>query len=256
MSSARTAGSVLPAERAFVSSTARLTMESETKMWTSFCLACHEVASRQTLAASNSYRDATSWQAKQKLLHLFVSDAIIRRAVGETAKRSAGSTDPVVRALLAQLEAAEYAPATYEATGEGDVVLHQMRLPLSLVKSYATAAAVAVKDMPVLVNESSAYYALGRIASAQLTYKDEKKKGRFGTLEELTAEGLLEKDFLEHLEYDFKLTASSEKFEATATPKAYGKTGRRSFFVDETAAVRAADHKGQPATPDDPKVEQ
>jgi hypothetical protein len=213
-------------------------------------------ASRQTLAGSNAYRDSTSWQARQKLVHLFVSDSIIKRVVDDTAKRSAGSTDPVVRALLAQLEAAEYAPATYEATGEGDVVLHEMRLPLSLVRSYATAAAVAVKDMPVIIGESTAFYTLNRIASAEVSYKNEKKKGRFGTLEELLAEGLLEKDFLEHIEYEVKLTASSEKFEATATPKLYGKSGRRSFFIDETEVVHGADRKGQPATADDPKVEQ
>jgi hypothetical protein len=211
---------------------------------------------RRTLAVSNAYRDATAWQAKQKLVHLFVSDAIIKRVVDDTMKRSAGSTDPAVRALLMQLEAAEYAPASYEATSEGDVLVHEMRLPLSLVRSYATAAAVSVKDMPVLMGETAAFYTLQRIASAELSYKDEKKKERFGTLEELIAEELLEKEFLEHIEYKIELTATSDKFEATATPKTYGKTGRRSFFLDETGTVRAADRKGQPATADDPKTEQ
>ncbi|MCA1621243.1 MAG: hypothetical protein LC795_18450 [Acidobacteria bacterium] len=212
-------------------------------------------SSRRTLAASNDYRDATSWQAKQKLVHLFVSDAIVRRAVDETRKRSAGSTDAVVRALLAQLEAAEYAPASYEATNEGDVVLHEMRLPLSLVKSYATAAAVGVKDAPVLMGENSAVQILHHIAAAEHAYKQEKKKGRFGTLEELRAEGLLEKDFLTgETEYRFELNAGADKFEITATPKNYGKTGRRSFRIDESLTVRGADHKGERATPDDPEV--
>ncbi|HEX6183151.1 MAG TPA: hypothetical protein VFZ44_04505 [Pyrinomonadaceae bacterium] len=213
-------------------------------------------SSRRTLAASNAYRDATSWQAKQKLVHLFVSDAIIRRVVDDTRTRSAGSTDPSVRALLMQLETAEYAPASYEATNEGDVLLHEMRLPLSLVKTYATAGAVSVKDMPVLMGETMAFYTLQRIAAAELRYKDEKKKGRFGTLEELIAEELLEKDFLGSLEYKVELNASSDKFEVTATPKTYGKTGRRSFFIDQTEVLRAADRRGERATADDPKVEQ
>jgi hypothetical protein len=212
--------------------------------------------SRRTLAASNAYRDSTSWQAKQKLVHLFVSDAIIRRVVDDTRTRSAGSTDPSVRALLMQLETAEYAPASYEATNEGDVLLHEMRLPLSLVKSYATASVVAVKDMPVLMGETTAFYALQRIAGAELAYKNEKKKERFGTLEELIAEELLEKDFLDSLGYKVELNASSDKFEATATPKTYGKTGRRSFFIDQTEVLRAADRRGERATADDPKVEQ
>ena len=212
-------------------------------------------SSRRTLAASNEYRDATSWQARQKLVHLFVSDAIVRRVVDETRKRSAGSTDAVVRALLAQLETAEYAPASYEATNEGDVVLHEMRLPVSLVKTYATAAAVGVKDAPVLMGENSAVQTLYFIASAQQAYKQEKKKERYGTLEELRAEGLLEQDFLaDETEYRFELNAGADKFEITATPKNYGKTGRRSFRVDESLTVRGADHRGERATPDDPEV--
>ena len=213
-------------------------------------------ATRRTLGASNAYREATSWQAKQKLVHLFVSDAILKRVVDETKTRSAGSTDPAVRALLMQLEAAEYAPASFETTNEGDVLLHEMRLPISLIRTYATAVTVGIKDMPVITGEMTAFYTLQRIAAAELTYKNEKKKERFGTLEELIAEELLEKDFLDSLEYKVELSASSEKFEATATPKTYGKTGRRSFFIDESGTVRAADRKGQPADSSDPKVEQ
>ncbi|HWW77902.1 MAG TPA: hypothetical protein VNZ44_21035, partial [Pyrinomonadaceae bacterium] len=170
--------------------------------------------------------------------------------------RSGGSTDPAVMTLLAQLETAETAPASYEATNEGDVVVHEMRLPFSLIKTYAAAVTVGVKDAPVLAGESMALYALQRIGGVESEYKDEKKKGRYGTLEELVAEGLLEKEFLQHMEYRVELTATSDKFEATATPRSYGKSGRRSFFVNESGKVRAADRKGEPATADDPAVEQ
>jgi hypothetical protein len=211
---------------------------------------------RRTLAASNAYRDATDWQAQQKLAHLFVSDSIAKEIVDATRKRSGASTDPAVIALLTQLETAETAPASYEATNEGDVVVHEMRLPLSLIKTYAAAVTVGVKDAPVLSNESMALYALERIEGVEASYKDEKKKGRYGTLEELVTEGLLEKTFLENMEYKIDLTVTSDKFEATATPKTYGKSGRRSFFVNESSKVRAADRKGEPATADDPAVEQ
>ena len=212
--------------------------------------------SRRTLAASNAYRDTTAWQSKQKLVQIFVSDALVKSAVEDTRKRSGGSTDAAVRALLAQLETAEFAPASYEATNEGDVVLHEVRLPLSLVRSYALAAAVSAKDAPVIVNETMAFYALNRIAAAQSTYKDDRKKGRYGTLEELLAEKLLENGFLENMEYKIELSAAADKFEVSATPKTYGKSGRRSFFLDETGKVRAADHKGRPATAADPETEQ
>jgi hypothetical protein len=211
---------------------------------------------RQTLASANAYRDAVAWQAKQKLVHLYLSDAVLKDTFEATRKRSGGSTDPIVRALLAQLEAAETAPASYEATNEGDVVMHEVRLPVSLVRTYALTIAVAAKDSAVLMNETMAVYALNRIAGAQSAYKDERKQGRYATLEELIAEELLEKTFLENMEYKFELEIAGDKFEVSATPKTYGKTGRRSFFIDHTGTVRGADHKGQPANTDDPAVEQ
>jgi hypothetical protein len=211
---------------------------------------------RETLASSNAYRDAVAWQARQKLVHLYLSDSVFKHTYEETKKRSGGSTDPVVRLLLAQLEAAETAPASYEATNEGDVVVHEARLPISLVRTYALTIAVAAKDSQVTINETMAVYALNRIAGAQSAYKDDRKKGRYATLEELVAEELLEKTFLENMEYKFELEVAGDHFEVSATPKTYGKTGRRSFLLDQTGALRAADHKGQPAHADDPAVEQ
>ncbi len=211
---------------------------------------------RQTLASTNTYRDAVAWQARQKLVHLYLSDTVLRNTFEETRKRSGGSTDAVVRALLAQLEAAETAPASYEATNEGDVVMHEVRLPVSLVRTYALTIAVAAKDSQVLMNETMAVYALNRIAAAQSAYKDDRKKGRYATLEELIAEELLEQTFLENMEYKFELEVAVEKFEVSATPKTYGKSGRRSFFIDNTGTVRGADHRGEPANTDDPAVEQ
>jgi Protein of unknown function (DUF3352) len=211
-------------------------------------------AARRTLASSNAYRNATEWQARQKLVQLFVSEALMRGASEDTKKRSGGSTDPAVRALLAQLDVPPQ-PASYEATNEGDALVHELRVPVSMLKAYATVIMIGVKDSPVITGEAMAMYALTRIGYAEEEFKRDKKKERFGTLEELIAEELLEKDFLQHLEYRLELNVSGEKYEATATPKNYGKTGRRSFFVDEVGTVRAADHKGRPATVEDPPVD-
>jgi hypothetical protein len=134
--------------------------------------------------------------------------------------------------------------------------MHEARLPVSLLRTYALTAAVAVKDSVVITNEALAVYALNRIAGAQSAYKDDKKKGRYGSLEELVAEELLEKGYLENSEYKFDWDIAADKFEVSATPKSYGKTGRRSFLLDQTGTVRAADHKGEPANTDDPAIEQ
>jgi hypothetical protein len=211
-------------------------------------------AARRTLATSNAYRNSTEWQARQKLVQLYVSEVLMRGATEDTKKRSGGSTDPTVRALLAQLDMPPQ-PASYEATNEGDALVHELRLPVSMIKAYVTAIMIGVKDSPVITGEAMAVYALNRIGYAEEEFKRDKKKERFGTLDELIAEELLEKDFLQSLEYKLELNVSGEKYEATATPKNYGKTGRRSFFVDEGGTVRGADHKGRPATVEDPPVD-
>lgn len=217
--------------------------------------AVDSLEARRTLAASNAYRDSTAWQAKQKLAHVYVSDAVVKALVDSTKRRSGASTDPSVVGLLAQLQAAEMAPASYEATNGGDLVMHEIRLPVSLVKSYVVAMSIAVKDAPVIGGEFRAAAALRHIAYAESAYRDERKKGRYATLEELTAEKLVEKEMFEDLGYKVELNASGDKFEISATPTDYGKTGRRSFFIDESGIVRAADRKGQPATADDPEDE-
>ncbi|HEX3559193.1 MAG TPA: DUF3352 domain-containing protein [Pyrinomonadaceae bacterium] len=211
-------------------------------------------AARRTLAAADSYRNSTQWQAQQKLAQAYVSEALMRNAVESTKKISGGSADPIVRGLLAQLDVPPEA-ASYEVTNEGDMLVHELRVPLSLIKVYALSALISVKDAPVIRGETSTVYTLNRIVYAEHEFKAERKKGRYASLEELVAEGLLEKNFADRQGYKVLLDAAGDKFEATATPKSYGKTGRRSFFVDETGAVRGADHGGQPATADDPPVD-
>jgi len=44
-------------------------------------------------------------------------------------------------------------------------------------------------------------------------------------------------------------------FELAATPAEYGKTGRRSFFLDSSGALRGADKQGAVAGPTDPRVD-
>lgn len=211
-------------------------------------------AARHTLAATDSYRDSTGWQAPQKLVQAFVSDALMRSAVEETKRRSGASTDPLVRTLLAQLDVPPEA-ASFETTNEGDAVVHEVRVPVSMLHTYSLALMVGVRDAPVLSGETMASFTLYEIQGAEETFKIEKKKERFGTLEELIAEKILEKGFAESLGYRIEINASGEKFGATATPKEYGKTGRLSFFLDETGTMHAADHKGRPADASDPPVD-
>ncbi|MBA3241057.1 MAG: hypothetical protein H0T60_07495, partial [Acidobacteria bacterium] len=211
-------------------------------------------ARRQTLDATNSFRDATAWQARQRIAQVYVSEALMKSTQEDAKKMASVSSDPLVLGLISQLNTPPE-PASYAATNEGDMVLHEVRFPLGFIKSYVASAMIAVKEAPIMSNESMARYALGAVTEAQERFKVEKKQQRFATLEELLAAGLIEKWVFERQEYKIELTVVGEKFEATATPLNYGKTGRRSFFVDESGIVRAADHQGKPATAQDPPVD-
>jgi hypothetical protein len=211
-------------------------------------------AARRTLAATDSYRDSTGWQAPQKLVQAFVSEALMRSTVEETKRRSGTSTDPLVRTLLAQLDVPPES-ASFETTNEGDSVVHEVRVPVSMLQTYSLALMVGARDAPVLTGEMMANFALYEIQDAEETFKEEKKKGRYGTLEELIAEKILDKSFAEHLGYRIEINASGERFDVTATPKEYGKSGRLSFFLDQTGTMRAADHQGKSADASDPPVD-
>jgi hypothetical protein len=60
-----------------------------------------------------------------------------------------------------------------------------------------------------------------------------------------------------HFRYRTVATADPKNgtFELMATPDEYGKSGRRSFFVDGAGRMHAADKHGSAATSDDPELE-
>jgi len=105
----------------------------------------------------------------------------------------------------------------------------------------------------VVTNESIAQSMLRMIAGGESTYKS--KHGNYGSLDDLVKEGLVPKDLTEKYGYKLEVTILSNKFEATATPLEYGKTGKNSFFVDETNVLRGGDHGGGPATISDRPME-
>jgi hypothetical protein len=208
----------------------------------------------ETLAQTNAYRDSTAWQAPQRLAHAYVSPELMSSAVRETKRMAQGSEDPVVISTLPQLDLAPEA-ITFAATDEGDFLIHELRLPISLGRIYAAAALISTREGDNIGAELMAASALNSIYYAEMSYKQGKDRNRFGTLEELIAEGLVDGSFVRRDDYKIELTVLGDRFEVTATPRDYGKTGRRSFYVDQSGIVRAADHKGRPATADDPPVD-
>ena len=211
-------------------------------------------AARRTLSSTGPYRDSTAWQARQRLLQAYLSETLMRASVEDTKKRAGGSPDPVVQSLLAQMNATPE-PASYTATNEGESLVHELRLPVGLIRTYAIGFEIGMREAPVISGEMMALFALTRLSTAQEQFKNAKKRDRYGTLEELIEAKVLDKGFAASLEYNIEVKTVGDKYEVSATPKNYGKTGRRSFLLDADGVVHGADHKGQPATADDPPVD-
>jgi hypothetical protein len=90
------------------------------------------------------------------------------------------------------------------------------------------------------------------IAKAEVQYQLD-ADGEYGTLEQLISKGLVGDPSKGQLaRYKFEITVRAHGFEATAVPEKYGVTGDRSFFIDETNVIRAADKHGEKATVQDP----
>jgi hypothetical protein len=53
--------------------------------------------------------------------------------------------------------------------------------------------------------------------------------------------------------YRISLQLCGPRFQIVGIPERYSKTGRLSFFTDNTLMVRAADRNGEPASEDDPE---
>ena len=115
-------------------------------------------------------------------------------------------------------------------------------------------AAIAIPNLLAsrrAANEGSAMHSLRMISQAELAYQSE--FGKWGTLEELAANGLIDPNLADGAKngYKFTLTLDSqnpESFEVTGVPEDYRNTGTRSFFIDETFVIRAGDNFGAPAT--------
>ncbi|MFN0119388.1 MAG: hypothetical protein ACKV2V_02685 [Blastocatellia bacterium] len=105
------------------------------------------------------------------------------------------------------------------------------------------------------VSEQEAVEWLEEIYGAQTIFF--KAKNRFTALDELVRLGGVSPQLSAGMESGYRfevlVTPDGQKFTVTAIPARYGRTGRRSFFVDQTGVIRVEDKQGQPATAASPK---
>lgn len=123
-------------------------------------------------------------------------------------------------------------------------------IPFAIVASIAIPNLLAAR---MAANEASAISSIRKIAAAETVYQ--LNFGKYGTLDELAAQGLLDGSLAHGTRNGYKFTIEltnddpdAPGFAVVSVPIGYRKTGRRSFYIDESAVIRAADNFGGPST--------
>jgi hypothetical protein len=208
----------------------------------------------QTLASNNTFRNSRRWEPSRTLGQIYVSPAMME-GYQDQVRKQAATLDPAMRDFLLGLDPTAGA-ITYSLSNDGLGTQHELHLPKNLILSMVAGISSATKNPPPEMNEGVAMGAMQIISTAESTYKAGVGKGKYGTLDQLVEQKLVNKPFLDKYGYNFEVRVSGDQFEAVATPREYGKTGKRSFFVDNSGVVRGDDHGGAPATAADKPVQQ
>ena len=207
----------------------------------------------QTLSSNPAYRNYTRWQPSGLVGQVYVSPALM-----EEYQKAAHDPSPMIsasmREYLLRLNPSPQA-ISYALSQDGNGALHELHLPKSFVLASIAGVASVTKEPPPEMNESVAIGLLQMVVGAETTYKDGEGKGSFASLDKLIAAKLVQQDMLDKYGYRFEVFASGTHFEATAVPVEYGKTGRLSYFVDESGVLRGGDHGGGAASVADKPVQ-
>jgi hypothetical protein len=118
-------------------------------------------------------------------------------------------------------------------------------------------------DGSIAENEQCTIRNMRTVHSAQVTYYATSGNGTsYGTLAQLAEAGLISVSLGSGQIAGYSISAVTfpqtptelARYSAIAVPQIYGTTGVRSFYVDETGVIRAADHQGGPANENDPPI--
>ncbi|MGQ0763004.1 MAG: hypothetical protein ACT4OT_13460 [Acidobacteriota bacterium] len=210
-----------------------------------------------TLGANNTFRSARHWQPRQTLGEIYVSP-VLMEGYQEQIGKQAASMDPAMRDFLMKLSPKASA-ITYTLSHDGLGSLHELHLPKNLILAMVagtSATMSAMKEGSPEMNEMIAISVLHMIANGEENYKKTAGNGSYGNIDELVEHKHLGREMLDKYGYRFVISTNGNGFEAVATPVEYGKSGKRSFFIDQSRVVRGDDKGGGPATIADKPVEQ
>lgn len=208
----------------------------------------------ETLSSNSVYRNSRRWQPGRTLGQLYVSPALME-GYHEQVRREAASLEPAMRDFLLSLNPKSEA-ITYALSNDGLATNHELHLPKNLILTMIAGISNAYKNPPPETNEMVAINALQILVSVENQYKAGSKNGPYASMQELIDGKMFPSEEFDKYGYKYELTVIGDSFEAVATPKEYGKTGKRSFFVDKSGVVRGGDHGGGPATVADNPVQE
>jgi type IV pilus assembly protein PilA len=124
-----------------------------------------------------------------------------------------------------------------------------MVVPIGIIAGIAVPNLLAAR---MAANEGSALQSLRTISSAEMAYQSQFE--RYGTLQELATLNLIDQKLGSGVKNGYRFTVEltsadgSEGFAVSGVPAEYRSSGRRSFYVDETFVIRAADNHGAPSS--------
>lgn len=117
---------------------------------------------------------------------------------------------------------------------------------------------------PPVQNERFAIRSLRHLHSAQAAYQATIGNGNYGTLQNLSQASFIDSALATGLKYGYSFQivviagvgTAPAAFYVSARPLGYRKTGKRSFFIDESGVLRGADKNGALANQNDPPIEE
>lgn len=239
-----------------------------------YCKACGAAFGRQRAAYSAQANPGyTSWdepQGEKKGL------AIASLVLGIVSFFTLGifGVGAIIGIILAVMAMKRVKNEPWKFGGRG-IAIAGLVLSITSLVAFVPVGIIAAIAIPNLLqarmaaNEGSAIYSLRTISAAQMTYQSQYQK--YGTLEELAAVNLIDPKLASGTKNGYRFTVSlSEENSAAASdvsdaslggfavsgvPLEYRHSGMRSFFVDETAVIHAADNVGLPSSAADPPLE-
>lgn len=201
--------------------------------------------SHQTLASDATFKNATRWQSRQVLGQVYIAPSVVEQYTSGAVR--GGSTDNLAELMTRIGPVID--PMTYSLSNDGSGPLHELHVPKNLLQLIFAGVSNQQKPSPLHDNEVTARMVLYSIAYGQENFKT--SGGNYGTLDELVSKSFVHKEMMENHGYNFLVSVSGNAFEAVAVPIEYGKSGRLSFFIDNSGILRGGDHGGGAATASD-----